>query len=70
MIVGEDSSHIKGKRTGICMVATMNDSFTNFFNKEQIILESNKEQLNYCVSAFIEEAVEEIKKKKTIKKIS
>ena len=65
MIVGEDSSHIKGKRTGICIVATMNDSFTNFYNKEQIIEinESNKGQLNYCVSAFIKEAVEEFKKK-------
>ena len=65
MIVGVDSSHIKGKRTGIGMVATMNDSFTNFYNKEQIIEinESNKGQLNYCVSAFIKEAIEEFKKK-------
>ena len=47
------------------MVATMNDSFTNFYNKEEIIEinESNKGQLNYCVSTFIQEAIEEFKKK-------
>ena len=58
MIVGVDSSHIKGKRTGVAMVATLNDSYTDFYNKEQIIDEkNNKEQLQYCVSTFIEEAV-------------
>ena len=40
------------------MVATLNDSYTDFYNKEQIIDEkNNKEQLQYCVSTFIEEAV-------------
>ena len=63
MIVGVDSSHIKGKGTGMAMVATINDSFTNFFNKETIIKEdNNKEQLQYCVSKFIEIAIEEYKK--------
>ena len=62
MILGVDSSHIKGMRTGIAMVATINDSFTNFYNKEEIIKEENKTQLQFCVSAFIEEAVEQFKK--------
>ena len=58
MVIGVDSSHIKGKRTGVGMVATINDTFTEFFNKEVIIKEENyKEQLQYCVSTFIEEAV-------------
>ena len=59
MVVGVDSSHIKGMGTGVAMVATINDSFTNFFNKETIIKEeNNKEQLRYCVSSFIEKAIE------------
>jgi hypothetical protein len=41
MIIGVDSSHIKGKRTGVAMVATINTSFTNFYNKEAIIEEKN-----------------------------
>jgi len=64
MIVGVDSSHIKGMRTGVAMVATKNESFTDFFNKEEIIKEENKAQLKFCVSSFIEEAVEEFKKQK------
>ena len=63
MVVGVDSSRIKGKKTGIAMVATINDTFTDFYNKEDIIKEDNyKEQLQYCVSSFIEEAVEVYKK--------
>ena len=58
MVVGVDSSHIRGKRTGVAMVATLNNSFTEFYNKEEIIKEeNNKEQLQYCVSSFIEEAI-------------
>ena len=58
MAIGVDSSHIKEKRTGVAMVATINNSFTDFFNKEEIIKEeNNKEQLQYCVSTFIEEAI-------------
>ena len=63
MVVGVDSSRIKGKKTGVAMVATINDTFTDFYNKENIIKEENyKEQLQYCVSSFIEEAVEVYKK--------
>ena len=64
MIVGVDSSHIKGMRTGVAMVATINDSFTDFYNKEEIIKEENKAQLKFCVSSFIEEAIEVFKKQK------
>ena len=65
MIVGVDTSHIKRHGTGVAMVATINNSFTDFYNKEEIVKESDnkKEQLQYCVSSFIEEAVEVYKKK-------
>ena len=64
MVVGVDSSHIKGQRTGVAMVATLNDSYTDFYNKENIIDEkNNKEQLQYCISSFIEEAVTAYNKK-------
>ena len=63
MIVGVDSSHVKKKGTGVAMVATINDTFTDFYNKEDIINEeNNKEQLQYCVSSFIEEAIAVYKK--------
>ena len=59
MVIGVETSRIRqGKKTGVAMVATINDSFTDFYNKEDIIKEENyKEQLQYCVSSFIEEAV-------------
>ena len=41
MVSGVDSSHIKGKRTGVAMVSTINDSFTDFYNKEEIVKESD-----------------------------
>ena len=62
MIIGVDSSHIKGKRTGFAMVATINTSFTNFCNKEIIIEEANKEKLQIGISVFIKEALAEYKK--------
>ena len=63
MVVGVESSRIKGNKTGVAMVATVNDSFTDFYNKEEIVKEENyKDQLQYCVSSFIEEAVEAFKK--------
>ena len=61
MIIGVDSSHIKGKRTGIAMVATINTTFTNFYNKEKIIFEDKLEPFYYCISSFIEEAIAEYK---------
>ena len=62
MIIGVDSSHIKGKRTGVAMVATINTSFTNFYNKESIINVEKKEKLQFCISGFIEEALVEYQK--------
>ena len=56
MAIGVDSSHNR-KRTGVAMVGTINDSFTKFYNKEDIIKEENKSQLQFCVSSFIDEAV-------------
>ena len=63
MVIGVDSSHIKGKRTGVAMVSTINDSFTDFYNKEEIIKEENKEQLQFCISSFIEQAIVAYNKK-------
>ena len=62
MIIGVDSSHIKGHRTGMAMVATINTSFTNFYNKELIIEEANKEKLQFGISGFIKEALVEYEK--------
>ena len=61
MIIGVDSSHIKGQRTGVAMVSTINPSFTNFYNKEQIIEEKTKEQFLFAISSFIEEAIAKYK---------
>ena len=63
MVIGVDSSHIKGKRTGVAMVSTINDSFTDFYNKEEIIKEENKKQLQFCISSFIEQAIVAYNKK-------
>ena len=77
MVIGVDSSHIKGKRTGVAMVATMDNNFTDFFNTQEIIKEQkeeskeekkektkeeNKGKLEFRVSAFIEEAINAYKK--------
>ena len=70
MIIGVDSSHFKIKKevdkkptrvtmTGIAMVATINTSFTNFYNKE--IIEENRESLQISINSFIKEAVNEYK---------
>jgi len=57
MIIGVDSSHISGKRTGVAMVASLNKDFTKFYNKIDLIKEENKETLVFCVSSFIREAI-------------
>ena len=47
------------------MVASINDSYTDFYNKEVIIKEDdelNIERLQLCVRSFIEEAIEEFEK--------
>ena len=63
MVIGVDSSRFKGNKTGVAMVATIDNNFTDFYNKEEIVKEDNyKDQLQYCISSFIEEAVEVYKK--------
>ena len=61
IVVGVDSSHVPGKRTGVGMVATIDKDFSNFYNKEQIIEEKNKKELKFCISSFVEEAITEYK---------
>ena len=63
MVIGVDSSHIKGKGTGVAMVATMNNTYTDFFNKEDIISEKNKEELQFSISSFIKTAIASYLKK-------
>ena len=62
MIIGVYYKHIKNKRTTMTMVATINNTFNDFFNKEEIIEEQKQEQLYFCISSFIEEAIEVYKK--------
>ena len=47
MIDGVDSSHIKGKRTGIAMVVSIIKISVIFFNKESLIKEEKKK--NYVI---------------------
>ena len=48
MVIGVDSCHIKEKRTGIAMVGTINNIFTDFFNKEEIIEEKKRTTSILC----------------------
>jgi aubergine-like protein len=59
--IGVDSSHVPGKRTGVGMVATIDKNFSSFFNKEQIIEEKNKKELQFCISSFIEKSIQQYK---------
>ena len=59
MIIGVDSSHIKGRRTGVAMVASLSNDFNTFYNKESIIDEPNKSQLQFKVSQFLDNAIQE-----------
>ena len=45
------------------MVATINKNFTEFYNKETIIEEKNRENPQFCISSFIKEALVEYKNK-------
>ena len=61
MLVGVDSSKHKDKNnygTGIAMVASINDTFTDFYNKVEIVKEENiQNQFHFCISEFIDEAI-------------
>ena len=43
------------------MVATIDKNFTPLYNKEQIIEEKNKKELQFCISSFIEESIQQYK---------
>jgi aubergine-like protein len=62
MVIGVYSSHIRGKRTCVAMVATIDNNFIDFYNSEEIIEEENKEQLQFKVSTFIEKAINAFEK--------
>ena len=62
MVVGVDSSHFR-KHTSIAMVSTIDDSFADFYNKEEIIAEEKIEQIQFCISAFLEKAIPVYEKK-------
>ena len=80
MIIGVDSSIHRDKNnfgTGVAMVASINNSFTDFYNKVSIIkrekeekeekegeseYKTYQEQFNFCIGEFIKEAVEFFKK--------
>ena len=69
MVVGIDSSYIKKKGRGIAMVATVNDNYTNFYNREEIIEESdekNIKKIEFKISAFIEDAIEVYNEKNSV----
>ena len=61
MVIGADSSHIKGERTGYALVATINKNFSEFYNKETIIEEKNRINLQFPISSFIKEALDQYK---------
>ena len=76
MVVGIDSSYIKKKGRGIAMVATVNDSYTDFYNREEIIKENEDEKdeeekkeketeikkIQFWVKSFFEDAIKVYKK--------
>jgi hypothetical protein len=62
MLIGIESSHISGKRTGVAMNATINKTFTQFFSSEEVIPEEKKETLVFNVSSFIKKAIVEYRK--------
>ena len=65
MVIGIDSSYIKRQGRGIAMVATINNSYTDFYNKEEIINEDDEEFINrigLSVKSFIEQAINVYKK--------
>jgi len=58
MVVGVDSSHFKGKRTGVAMTATYDENFSKYYNEINLIPEEKKETLLFAVSSFLEKAVQ------------
>ena len=61
MVVGVDSSHFN-KRTAVAMVSTIDENFADFYNKENI-LDDSDDKYRFCVSSFLEEAIPKYKEK-------
>lgn len=59
MLIGVDSSHISGKRTGVALVATTDKEYIKTISQEDIIEEKNKTQLVFSVGRFINIALKE-----------
>ena len=72
MVIGVDSSKHKDKNnygTGIAMVATINDSLSNFYNESKIVkINDMKDQFHLCISNFIENALKVYEKNNNGKK--
>lgn len=57
------------KGRGIAIVATINDNYTNFFNKEEIIKEDDGEKIKKIqigISSFIEDAIKVYKSSNSV----
>ena len=72
MVIGVDSSKHKDKNnygTGIAMVATINDSLSNFYSESKIVkINYMKDQFHLCISNFIENALKVYEKNNNGKK--
>ena len=72
MVIGVDSSKHKDKNnygTGIAMVATINDSLSNFYSESKIVkINDMKDQFHLCISNFIENALKVYEKNNNGKK--
>ena len=73
MVIGIDSSHIKGKRTCVAMVSTLDNNFSDFYNSEEIIEErivekkedeeeKKEDKKEHKISSFIEKSIQAYKK--------
>lgn len=72
MVIGVDSSKHKDKNnygTGIAMVATINESLSNFYSESKIVkINDMKDQFHLCISNFIENALKVYEKNNNGKK--
>ena len=72
MVIGVDSSKHKDKNnygTGIAMVATINDSLSNFYSESKIVkINDMKDQFHLCICNFIENALKVYEKNNNGKK--
>lgn len=57
MIIGVDTSHRGDDRTAIAMCATIDGAFTQYYNKNEIVKESNNSIRILPIASFIKEAI-------------